>query len=522
MKFINFYRKPISVFVMVAFTILLCFWANQSPAAPAAEKSSAATLENSNGENTGFIEREEPGHAYKKGIKFPWLIVALVAVAGGAALYFLVLKKKNYTLTVTVGEGVSGTPVAGTSTNEKGTAIAYSYTLQSGYSDLSVTLDGAAAAASGTVTMNANHTLAASASKTFILTVSRGEHVDGTPASGTYTHPRGANVPYSYAPAAGYANLEVKLDGAASAPAGTIAMTTNHTLSANLSGANIEVNSTPAGAKIYLNDVDTGFTTPHSFNFSTAVTKTVLLRYSCGYKEYSETVSVSVGQTKTVNATLVTGIQEDFTIPASSCWHPYYSASWSTSGGNYRYNGTVPGYSTNVYSHSFNGDYTVTVKMNRKTSETYANGIFLGTGTSMTNASGYFFFYTSNGGAYSYRFSGRNFITNTGGSSAGLGGGSYSAINQGSNKWNTLKIVKEGSNYKCYINDVLLHSYTDATYNPLYFALTFLSFNKAIEVIIDYVSLNSGAGSLPCLPMKIMPAVYKENLSFNPFIGEIK
>ena len=36
MKLVNFYRKPISMFVMVAFTILLCFWANQSPAAPAA------------------------------------------------------------------------------------------------------------------------------------------------------------------------------------------------------------------------------------------------------------------------------------------------------------------------------------------------------------------------------------------------------------------------------------------------------------------------------------------------------
>ena len=34
MKLVNFYRKPVSVFVMVTFTILLCFWANQSPARP--------------------------------------------------------------------------------------------------------------------------------------------------------------------------------------------------------------------------------------------------------------------------------------------------------------------------------------------------------------------------------------------------------------------------------------------------------------------------------------------------------
>jgi formylglycine-generating enzyme required for sulfatase activity len=34
MRFVNFYRKPISMFVMIAFTILLCFQANQSSAAP--------------------------------------------------------------------------------------------------------------------------------------------------------------------------------------------------------------------------------------------------------------------------------------------------------------------------------------------------------------------------------------------------------------------------------------------------------------------------------------------------------
>ncbi|MCJ7524872.1 MAG: hypothetical protein MUP71_06560, partial [Candidatus Aminicenantes bacterium] len=106
MKYVNFHHKPISMFVIIAFSIMLVFWANQTPAAPsnsAPEKSSAATLENSKGEGTGFIEQEESAPAIKKGKKFPWLIVALVVVAGGAAVYFLVLKKKKYTLTVTVG-----------------------------------------------------------------------------------------------------------------------------------------------------------------------------------------------------------------------------------------------------------------------------------------------------------------------------------------------------------------------------------------------------------------------------------
>ena len=62
-------------------------------------------------------------------------------------------------------------------------------------------------------------------------------------------------------------------------------MNANHTLTANLLGANIEVNSTPAGARIYLDRVDSGHVTPFTFNFTTAVTKAILLQGPCGYKE---------------------------------------------------------------------------------------------------------------------------------------------------------------------------------------------------------------------------------------------
>ena len=149
-------------------------------------------------------------------------------MAGGAALYFLVLKKKDYTLTVSVGEGVTGSPAAGTSTSKKGTVINYSYAKQAGYDNLVVTLDGAPVAASGSVTMNANHALEAKASKTFVLTVTKGDHVEGAPNSGVYSHALGTNVAYSYAPASGYANLEVKLDNVPVAIPAAVAMNGNH------------------------------------------------------------------------------------------------------------------------------------------------------------------------------------------------------------------------------------------------------------------------------------------------------
>ena len=513
MKFVNFHRKPISMYVAIAFLAMVCFWANQTPAAPTApapDKSSTASLESQEGDGTGFIETEEATPHVKKGKKFPWLIVAVVLVAGGAALYFFVLKKKNYTLTVTVGEGVTGTPAAGATTNKKGTAIAYNYALQSGYSNLVVTLDGAPVAASGTVTMNADHTLAASATKTFVLTVTRGDHVTGTPVNGSYTYARGTNVPYSYAPASGYSNLEVKLDNVLVANSGTIAMDNNHTLTAVLYGANIVVNSTPSGARIYLNYVDTSHYTPYTFTFNTAVTKNVLLRHSCGYQEYSDDVSVSLGQTKTINANLVTGIRNDFNIPVASCWNPYYSASWSiTNIGFYKYVGAASKWSPNAYNSSFSGDYTVTVKMNRKQGLTnYCNSVFLGTSNSMTNANGYEFRYWCTGLYAVCRTTSFNYITITGTSSYIKSPANSTAINQGLNKWNTVKIVKVGTNYSFYINNTLLYSFADATYTPTYCALASATNSTTTEMLYDYVYLipGSGADSVPGLPAKIVPA----------------
>ena len=65
----------------------------------------------------------------------------------------------QYTLTVTLGEGVTGTPAAGTSTYTENDVVTYNYSAQSGYGNLTVTLDGVSIPASGTITITANHTL---------------------------------------------------------------------------------------------------------------------------------------------------------------------------------------------------------------------------------------------------------------------------------------------------------------------------------------------------------------------------
>jgi len=99
MGFVNFYRKPISMFVMVAFTILLCFWANQSPAAsavPASGKKPATSLEKGGGESTGFFEQEKSKPVVKKEKKIPdWQLVVVGIVAVAVIILILVLELKN-------------------------------------------------------------------------------------------------------------------------------------------------------------------------------------------------------------------------------------------------------------------------------------------------------------------------------------------------------------------------------------------------------------------------------------------
>jgi len=69
----------------------------------------------------------------------------------------------QYTLTVTVSNGISGTPATGAYSYVENSVVNYSYSLQTGYTNLVVTLDGAPVAATGVITVTGNHVLSATA-----------------------------------------------------------------------------------------------------------------------------------------------------------------------------------------------------------------------------------------------------------------------------------------------------------------------------------------------------------------------
>ncbi len=73
----------------------------------------------------------------------------------------------QYVLTVTVGEGIAGTPATGSYSYTDADLVNYSYSLQSGYDNLVVQLDGVTVGNNGIISMNMNHTLNVTAEMIF-------------------------------------------------------------------------------------------------------------------------------------------------------------------------------------------------------------------------------------------------------------------------------------------------------------------------------------------------------------------
>jgi sugar lactone lactonase YvrE len=109
--------------------------------------------------------------------KIPWLWVA-AGVGAAVVIYVLIksMKKKEYTLIVTVGDGIDGTPTSGSYTYKKGTTVNYNYTTPGG-TDLVVLIDGNQASASGTITMDNNHSLTASTTRLHLESKPSGANV---------------------------------------------------------------------------------------------------------------------------------------------------------------------------------------------------------------------------------------------------------------------------------------------------------------------------------------------------------
>ncbi|MCK5055536.1 MAG: hypothetical protein KAT34_02705 [Candidatus Aminicenantes bacterium] len=188
-----FIRKSVSVIVMIAFLSMICFaYPGHSEQVVKTEKQEKVKTVEAEAEATVEVDEyysrddanviEDEGYPGAKKKKFPWLLVVGGLVVVGVVLYFLVFKTKKYELTVNVDAGVTGSPAAGTSKHKKGTTINYNYSLAAGYEQLSVKVDGTAKSASGSITMDAAHTITVTAVKsvtgTYKGTTSQGYNIE--------------------------------------------------------------------------------------------------------------------------------------------------------------------------------------------------------------------------------------------------------------------------------------------------------------------------------------------------------
>lgn len=207
-----------------------------------------------------YIDEERKKKDYSAPYKYNWdtttvpdgshTIKAIVYDAANQAAedeISITVSNEKYILTVEKGDGVLGTPPSGRIFYNANEVIPYSYSLQEGYTDLQVELDGVVVHPSGKITMNSNHKLEATAQPPpdqYQLTVTKDQGVEGTPASGTTWHNENETVDYNYSLLQGFTDLEVRLDGADVSPVGTITMDKNHSLEATTKRIDLQTNKT--------------------------------------------------------------------------------------------------------------------------------------------------------------------------------------------------------------------------------------------------------------------------------------
>lgn len=402
----------------------------------------AVIVDTESAEN-GMIEVpvEEPGGGVKK--KFPWLLVVGGVIVVGAVL-FLVLKKPKYSLTVSVGEGVSGTPVSGSSTHKKGTAISYSYSLQSGYSDLQVSIDGTAAAASGTITMDKNKSITASATRVATLVVN--------------SSPTGA---------------QIILDGTDSGK------TTNHTFTFNTAGSH-QVLLRKVGYKEH----------SESKTIALGATATVSKTLEAGLREL-----FAANATNSILWKWQPKSDGNWSVVSNTYRSNANVPKWNYS--IYNLNWAATNYTLTVSMKRAEGSLSSsnTVWLGTTSSPTFNNlfyfqytadgrvSIWKSTGYNLDTQTG-----TSSNPILSWTAS--------------------PAVNTGLEVYNTLKIIRQGNNYTYYLNNQLISSFTDASLNPQYLIIGGYSGSVLTTLQFNYVYLDIGetSGSVPGPEISAVPA----------------
>jgi hypothetical protein len=186
------------------------------------------------------------------------------------------------------------------------------------------------------------------------------------------------------------------------------------------------------------------------------------------------------------------GFKEDFADNKADFWLPDNASSWNAAGGYYTAVKTTENLATAIYD-SFYGESSYTVESRMRWSEhSGGNGgaplfIMLGNTNSFTSNSGYVLGYSMDGMVSIYKIEYCNLLDPPPFEPAILYSGSSSAVNQGLNAWNTVRVVRNESRYALYINSILVYTLIDSTYNPTHVMIGFGGAGEKTTCDFDYV-----------------------------------
>jgi hypothetical protein len=191
----------------------------------------------------------------------------------------------------------------------------------------------------------------------------------------------------------------------------------------------------------------------------------------------------------------IMGFKEDFSDNTANFWLPNEASTWKAAGGYYTCTKHGGWLGMSIYDFAYSGtSYTVESKV--RYSE-FIGGkseapifIMLTTTNNYSDSSGYVIGFQMNGMITIYKLNHYNLRNPHGGPPTLLHHGTCSAIEKGVNKWNTLKIVRNGTNYKVYINNTQAYSFSNSTYNPKYIMIGFGTAKVKTVCDFDYVHMN--------------------------------
>ncbi|MGQ9618942.1 MAG: PEGA domain-containing protein [Candidatus Aminicenantia bacterium] len=258
----------------------------------------------------------------------------------------------------------------------------------------------------------------------------------------------------------------------------------------------ISVNSTPTGAKIFLDGADTGKMTNAVLTDVKAGSHTITLKKSL-FQDWSTTVNVSKNQTTNVNAELLAApFIENFNDGVADHWKSYGPGEWKVIGGQYRFKPDNTGsYCFTWYDVGDFKDFTFQAEI-----VSYVDQCLTFRGDTTGTMKWYLFYVWQKTQEWAI-------IKIEGSSLYSLKSYEYSsAIKQWPN-WNNLKVVVSGTNFTFYINGVKVGSISDASYSKGKVGVYTRDFDDYVWVDNVSVSLST-AGSFagePVIPILVSP-----------------